>query len=267
MSGDRTESTESIEPELRQATPRPIRIRQKCVINRWATVTLMVVLPGIAAAVGFYQQWKWTRLKSEGREAIGTLIEKQDRKSGKRSRPPRAFYRYEVNKTAYRFIQNLSDEEFPKISLGHQRTIVYLPDQPAYSATRENLAEQSFAVESLAIWAGGAGVGLVFLGSLIYSEWLRARRVRLARYGAAAVATSLEYEPAAINSFNKRWKIAYAFTHRGETYSGKGTYRGKSVPSLIQPGVEHTILFDPDNPQRNEPYAAVKQWVQATLPE
>lgn len=267
MSDERDEPVDSIEPELRQATPRSIRIRQVCKINRLATLALIIVLPGIAAAVGFYQQSKWDRLKSRGAEAIGVMNEKQDRKEGKRSRPPRGFYRYEVKGTAYRYVQNFSDEEFPKFALGHRRTIVYLPEQPSYASTHEALDAQSFAAESLAIWAVGAGVGLVLLGSLSYSEWLRARRVRLARYGTAVVATSLEYEPAAINSFNKRWKITYSFAHRGTEFSGQGTYRGKSVPSLLQQGVAHTILFDPDDPRRSEPYAAVKQWVQATSAE
>lgn len=251
-----------IEPELQQPTPRSVKVRGGTRFGRWFLIALTLGVPSLLAYFGNESQNKWELLRDHGVDGIATLASTEPRKTGKNSHPPRGTYRYVIGRESHTITDELTDDEYRRARIGvDQLKIVYLPERPSVSRTRENLAGGgTYAREAIILWVVAGVLGLVFLVIWLFAERNRSRRIRLAEEGIAVPTTSLDLVKASAKKSDQTYNAIYSFQHDGATIEGKASFVLKIAQELMVTGAA-TVLVDPGNPKCFELYRSVSQTV------
>ena len=244
----------AIEPELRQPTPRIIRRKFRVRFVRWLFITLAIIAPAILIGFGVKAQQDWKALRDHGAKTVGKIIEKSARKTGKNAHPPRAKFEYRVADQPHAVWDDLTDDEYHTLLLGAEREIVYLPENPGVSATTQDLTRGGDnSSTAFALWFTAGLLSLIGFPFWLWIESQQRRWQSLLVSGVAVRTTSLTVERSGFGK-SRTWKAQYEFPLNGVSQSGRVTVDADIAAKLETPGVEATVLYDPEDPKRYELY-------------
>ncbi|HEX4130924.1 MAG TPA: DUF3592 domain-containing protein [Pirellulales bacterium] len=251
-----------IEPELRLAPPRRVRVRFRVRVGRWLLTLMAVALPGLLVAVACQWGAKVQALRKHGVETTGHVV---DARQAKGDSLPTIDYRYEVAGHPYDGSHSVLPEFFGTVKAGDAVNVTYRSDEPQVSRLTEDL-QQRGSSDVLIVWAA-VPVLLAICGWAWWhnGRWIR-KVVRLSTIGAPVRTTSMTLKPVLAMMIQK-YVVVYRYEVGDRYFDITEPYLPSMRDPLKTPGTQATVLYDPNNPSDHVLYPTAVRLVHISAAE
>jgi hypothetical protein len=197
---------------------------------------------------------RWGALRMRGAETTGIVTNKRSRLGT----TTHYYIRYEF-RISIRTIESsarVSEERWDALRVGDSIPVTYLPRLPQSSlpVARRDLSLENVFGEA-PTWQFGLAT-LLLLVLIVLMNRIRRRQVRLLRNGNAVIAT--------VTAINGQ-RVEYSFDTPSGLITSRWSYRGSVLPKPAA-GDTFAILYDPDNPNMNGPWIAIRTLSEGTTP-
>lgn len=234
-------------PTLPEFGPRPVK-RSVLAIVLEAFFALSIGITLLAGwQLGTKEVSVLNGLADNGKVSQATVTQKETKRSGKNNK--RFLHiEYRVGGKTFEHREKVDRSTFEAHEIGSQMTVTYSERDP--SLHRLGVVDQNRVQEKANDFLLGTGAFVIF--ELIALGAITLGRKKQERLLAEGVATSAQIEKAKVVSNGKTSSLSVEFSYRdasGAIQKGKGSV-STSSKTAYQPGAFHTVLYDPQKPEK-----------------
>ena len=243
----------TLEPELDQPVPRAARLTPMAQFSRIFAIVLWI---GITITIFAFAMRDINDLKAllvNGRET-NALVSDKYITYGK-SKHYHLTYRYDSDGQSYSDDTLVNQQKYDSAYNGSELLITYLPSHP--TTDRAGVVDEARLNLQLRKWVTAIGVAsLLLAGFCVLIQKRYQSRLLLLQFGVPVAGVVTASESRRVSKNTMAFYLTYTYKVDGEELSRQVSVPGSFYDSVF-PGVEITILYQPNNPQDSVPYRTI----------